>query len=135
MKANSNFEWRSVTPDDYINILVKWWEEWEWECPPIHALPKGIIVSKDGVDLYAGFLYDTGTTIGWLEWIISNKNAPIELKKGAKERLIDIISILAKEKGMKTLFSSTTLPTLKNSLVRNGFDLTDEGNYHLIKRL
>lgn len=133
MKANNDFKWRFVELEDYNNILLKWWKDWEWTAPPTHALPKGIIISKDGIDLYAGFLYPTGTSIGWLEWIVSNKEAPVELKKGALDRLIDIITILAKEKGILMLFTSTVMPTLKNSFEKSGFKLTDEGNYHLTK--
>ena len=133
MKASSKFQWREVTKEDYYEVLVKWWEDWGWTPPPIHSLPKGFIVSKDGVDLYAGFIYFTGTTIAWFEWIVSNKNAPIELRKGALDRLVDIISIIAKEKGVLSLFSTTNSSSFKNSLIKSGFGVTDEGVFNLTR--
>lgn len=140
MKASSNFEHRYVNEQDY-KMLCKWWEENSFTPPPLDFLSKyGIIVSKkdeDGkmIDLYAGFLYFTGTAFGIMEFIVGNKNAPIYLKRGALNRLVDIFSIIAKDKGVSALFTFTNLDGYKNSLVKTGFGVTDRNNYHLIKKI
>ena len=136
MKASNDFEWRAITREDYYEILIKWWEDWAFPVPPIENLPKdGIIISKNGVDLYAGFIYYTGTSLAWAEYFVSNKEAPVELKRGSFERLIDIMGILAKDKGVKALFTSTVLGVFKNTLVKAGFEIGDVGNYQLVKRI
>ena len=134
MKANSKFDWRFINQDDYENILKLWWKNWGFPIPPIENLPKtGIMISKDGVDVYAGFIYYTGTALAWAEYFVSNKTVAVEYKRGALERLVDIMCIISKEKGVKCLFTSTVLDSFKNSLTKAGFQIGDVGNYQLVK--
>jgi hypothetical protein len=135
-KVNSNITWRKVTIDDYNNILLKWWSDWGWEqAPTLDMLPEGYIINKDGIDVYAGFIYYTGTTLAWVEYIISNKEATPQQRRGGLEKLIDVISIIAKHKGVNALFTSTTNQSFGNSLQKNGFVIGDTGNLQLIKKI
>ena len=53
---------RYLIDSDY-EILVDWWKDWRWDAPPRDMLPQdgvgGLMVSKDGVDICAGFIYFT----------------------------------------------------------------------------
>lgn len=126
--------WRKTTVEDYNCILTEWWKDNNWTPPPLNVLPVGYIVSKDGVDIYAGFVYYTGTPIAWMEFVVGNKKATVEQKKGGLEKLIDIISTIAKDKGVMSLFTSTT-QIFANGLVKNGFEITDKNCVQLLKNL
>ena len=68
------FNLRTVSGEDYDNVLLKWWKNWGWEAPPKDFLPEtGLIVSKDNVDICAGFLYLTNSKVGLTEFVVSNK--------------------------------------------------------------
>lgn len=136
MKANNNLTWRKATVKDYDNVLSQWWKDWDWPIvPTLGMLSDGYIVSKDGIDIYAGFIFYTGTTIGWIEFIVSNKKTTPEQKRGGFEKLIDVISVIAKDKGVSILFTSTNDKPFINSLKKTGFDKGDEGVTQLTKQL
>lgn len=65
---------RYLQENDY-NTLVKWWKENRFPVPPRDFLPNngldGIIVSIDGRDICAGFIYDTSAkSLAWIEYIV-----------------------------------------------------------------
>lgn len=128
--------WRLATIDDY-EMIKSWWEHHN-KVPffPPKSLPKySVIVHDDEYDLYCGFLYLTGTNIGWIEFIISNPLAPVKNKKGAKEKLYDVIDMIAKLNGVEVLFSSTNVKPLINHFKKNGFIETDKGVSNFIRKV
>lgn len=127
--------WRKITREDYNCILLDWWKAWDFPAPALEYLPVGYIINNNGVDVYAGFLYYTGTQIAWMEFVVSNRNASPELKKGCLEKLIDVISTIAKNEGVKVLFTSTVDMAFCNSLKKNDFVIGDVGNIQLTKTL
>lgn len=130
------FNWRKITLEDYP-MLVQWWEEWGWETPPtLDMLPQdAFLVYAGDTPLYAGFLYTTKTSIGWVEFIVSNKQAPLRLKRGALAYLLEVISIIAKSMGIISLFTSTISNGLIKVLTTSGFKIGDTNNTQLIKKL
>ena len=54
-------EVRALKNEDYAITLIKWWKAWRWTPPLKDMLPEngtgGIMVSSNGVDVCAGFLY------------------------------------------------------------------------------
>lgn len=128
--------WRKISVSDYNNILVKWWKDNGWTTPPtLDYLPEGYMVSNDGKDAYAGFIYYTGTKIAWFEFIVSNYHLEPTLKRGCLEKLIDVVSIIAKDKGVDVLFTSTNNMGYCNSLKKNGFVVGDKEIIQLTKKL
>ena len=127
--------WRKVKYEDYQNILTPWWTSHNWEAPPLEFLPEGYIVSNNGIDVYASFIYYTGTSIAWLEFTVCNPDAKIEDKKGCLEYLISIISTIAKDKGVKVLFTSTDKVFANALKKRGGFEIKDKECIQLIKTL
>ena len=129
-------EWRIITEKDYYDILVKWWTDWGWDYYPLLSdCPRGYIVSKDGVDTYASFLYYSGTSIAWLGFTISNKNATVEQKRGCFSKLMEVITIIAKNNGVKTIFANAQGKDYRNTLIKNDFIIGDTGVTHLIKKI
>lgn len=128
--------WRKITTEDYKCILIDWWKAWDWDfIPTMEDCPEGYIVSKDGVDTYAGFLYYSGTSIAWMGFTVSNRKASLEERKGCFEKLVDVISIIAKSRGVKMIFANSQNMDYCNSLKKNGFIVGDVGVTHLIKKL
>jgi len=96
---------------DYENTLVKWWESWRFPAPVRDSLPLdglgGIMVSKDGVDICAGFYYLTNSKTAWCEYIISNFEVKDKsLRDEAIVLLINTISIMLKDAGFKYIYTS-----------------------------
>jgi len=134
----SKFSWRYITKED-LPTLNQWWDDWGWKTPPsMHMLPADafmIVNLEDNVNVYAGFLYKTGTSIGWLEFVVSNKSAPVSSRRGAFEYLVETVSTAAKMNGIEMLYSTTVSPAFLNSLKKCGFEVGDVGATNLIKHL
>ena len=132
------FNWRTLTSED-LPILEKWWEDWNWpDCPTIDMLPRNAFLvynAQTEMPVYAGFLYETGTAIGWVEYVVSSKTASIEDKRGGLEYLFEVISVIAKWKGITALFTSTLNDGFIQSLKKNGFEIGDTGMTQLVKKL
>ena len=130
------FKWRYVSRDDYDRVLTQWWEAWKFPVPPVECLPERGIVVSDGVgDLYAGFLYLTDGGIGWMEWVVSHREAVPDRKRGALEYMTGVFSRMARQEGMSLLFTSTNRPAFVNGLKKCGFASGDYNMYQLIKKL
>lgn len=105
-----SFTCRLLKEGDYDNTLVKWWKDWRWTAPPKDMLPQdglcGVMISKDDQDICAGYIYLTNSSVANLEYIISNFNYKEDDRHEAIEFLIESLSVIAKERGCKYIFTS-----------------------------
>jgi hypothetical protein len=97
---------RPLNDNDYDEILVGWWKQWNWEPPKKDFLPEGgkggIIVYDGDIPIIAGFIYVTNSKVSWVDWIISNKEYRIKPKRAeAKKMLIESLTNICKESGSK----------------------------------
>jgi hypothetical protein len=119
------FETRVISESDYENILKKWWKDWRWDAPAKDFLPfnlEGVMVSKDGVDICACFLYMTNSKICWLEFIVSNFEVKDKvLRKNALSYMIEVAKAMAVLSGKTYIYSSMKNPSLINSMKEFGF--------------
>tara|TARA_E500000331_G_scaffold228192_1_gene218369 strand:+ start:1242 stop:1706 length:465 start_codon:yes stop_codon:yes gene_type:complete len=95
--------------DKDYDTLVKWWNDWEFGQVPKECLPPaGIIVEVDGQPICAGGLYvGEGTQFGFMEWIVTDKQADSRKMHSALKMCIDSIMRLAKDKGLKLVYTAT----------------------------
>ena len=94
------FNIRAVTKKDYDNILVGWWNEWGWTPPKREFLPdSGIMISKDEINICAGFIYFTNSKVAWIEFVISNKDYREDDRMDAIEFLLALLSEIAVSEG------------------------------------
>ena len=95
--------------DQDYNTLVKWWNDWEFGVVPKECLPPdGIIVEEEGTPVCAGGLYiGEGTQFGFMEWIVTDKQADHRLVHRALKKCIDSIMQFAKDKGLKLVYTAT----------------------------
>lgn len=101
---------RLLTEGDY-DILVDWWKWWRFGVPAKDSLPHdglgGLMISKDGVDICAGFIFLTNSKTAWCEYIVSNPDMrDRELRDKAIILLINTLSEIAKDKGYKYIYTS-----------------------------
>ena len=126
---------RLVTERSYSNTLCKWWIDWRWTPPTFDMLPStGVIVSIDGIDVCAGFLYKTDSKMAWIEYIISNfEYKDREKRKKAIEFLINVLSEFANDSGFKYLYTSLKSKSLIERYANCGFITGDSNCQEMIK--
>lgn len=130
----------AIEEKDYEQF-VEWGKFFRFPYPPKNMLPSsgfgGLkLTNEDGVDLCAGYLYETNSDIAWLEWIISNPN--VKDKKIRKESLTELIYYLtlqAEQKGYKAVFSSIKEEGLIEKYKQNGYLESNRSSKELTKKL
>ena len=95
--------------DQDYDTLVKWWNDWEFGVVPKECLPPdGIMVEEEGTPVCAGGLYiGEGTQFGFMEWIVTDKNADQRLVHRALKKCIDSIMQFARDRGLKLVYTAT----------------------------
>jgi hypothetical protein len=93
---------------DY-DTLIKWWNDWEFGVVPKECLPPdGIMVEEEGTPVCAGGLYiGEGTQFGFMEWIVTDRQADQRLVHRALKKCIDSIMQFARDKGLKLVYTAT----------------------------
>jgi len=135
-----DFSCRVLREDDYSNTLVKWWKDWRWtEAPPKSMLPQdgtcGLMISKGDIDVCAGFVFLTNSKTAWVEYIISNFEYKESDRGEAIELLITGLSLLAKERGYKHIFTSLKNKHLIMRYKNCGYIVADTGCTEMVKNL
>jgi len=132
------FSTRNLNEDDY-NTLVDWWDKSNFPPPPKHKLPLnglgGIMVFKDDINVCAGFLYLTNSSISWLEFVVANYNYREKDRKDAIRLLIKRLCDIAKDLGFDTVFSVCQSPFLINHFKNEGFTIDSRKSTEVVKLL
>lgn len=133
-------EFRYLDYGDYDSILVEWWKGWRWTPPSRDLLPEngcgGIIASKDGVNICAGFIYMTNSKTAWIEYIVSNPNYKDRADRNeAIELVISVLSLVAKDKGYMYAYTSLKNKHLIEKYNNCGFLTGDSNCQEMIKIL
>ena len=131
---------RKLTESDW-DLLVKWWgmySEWK-QHPTKDMLPDngtgGFIVEKNKTPIVAGFLYTTNSKVGWMEWIVSDKNYKNKDKKDAIELLITGMEHVARDSGCKMILSIGRNKNLINSHKQLGYVVDSKPSYEIAKQI
>ena len=95
--------------DKDYDTLVRWWTDWEFGQVPKECLPPdGVMVETDGQPICAGGLYvGEGTQFGFMEWIVTDKQADARKIHSGLKLCIDRIMKLARDKGLKLVYTAT----------------------------
>lgn len=129
---------RAITEEDYNNILVPWWKAWRFGEPAFDMLPinGGIMLSNDGIDVCAGFLYLTNSKAAWVEWIVSNPGVKDRAtRKHFLLTLINTLTKVAKEKDNKYVYTSLRNESLIRLYEEAGYIKGSKNCQELIKVL
>jgi hypothetical protein len=133
-------EIRHLNERDYEEILVGWWEQWNWEPPVKDFLPddgKGGIMIYDGeTPICAGFIYITNSKVAWVDWIISNKEYRVKNKRReAIKLLIESLTNICKNTGSKYAYALIKNQSLIQTYKEFGYIKGDSYTSEMIKIL
>jgi len=133
------FEYRWLTESDYDEIC-RWWKDNRFPPIPREFLPDngtcGIMISRQEINVCAGFLYTTNSAFAWIEYVVMNFDVKDrEVRKKARNMLVEIIISQAQMLGSKALFSSCKNEHMKKILLENGFAVGTDKTTELIKIL
>ena len=134
------FNLRPLKYEDYNEILIGWWKDWDWEPPPRDFLPEdgkgGIMVLDKDIPVCAGYIYNTNSKVAWVDWIISNKEyKDKEKRKEALSLLINSLTSIAKDIGSKYTYALIKHPSLIKVYEEAGYIQGDSYNTEMIKSL
>jgi hypothetical protein len=132
---------RIAKHSDY-KTLKEWWSFWRFPAPSQESLPSfgkdsfnGIIASKNNKDIASGFLYETNSNMCWIEFIVTNPKTTSEERNEAILKVLEELSLSAKELGFSIVFSSIKNQNLINKYIESGFIEGTKGTSELIKIL
>lgn len=126
-------ELREFKPEDHPNI-AQWWEGHGWSPIPLNILPKlGMIVSRDDIDVCAGWLYmDNSVGVCWLDWLVTNPEADPKSVIRCISQLVTFMSDRARDLNYGVMLTACRQPSLVRLYQRNGFNKTDTDVTHLM---
>ena len=127
---------RSLTESDY-ETLLDWWDFWKFNAVPYDFLPKtAYMITHNGIDVIAGFIYETNSKVCWIEFVVSNPNIKDrDLRKRAKIHLISILSELALQKGFRYIYANLKDKHLIKTYLDCGFLKGDSDYQEMIRVL
>ncbi len=117
---------------EHYDLIKKWWQDHNWLPIDKNILPKtGLIVN----DCVAGFLYQTDSSLAWVEWIVSDKNSDKKLRKESLYILINELTNIAKDMGFTHTWSWLENENLIKYFTEQGYVFGDRNMTNVIKRL
>lgn len=126
---------RILKEEDY-DKLCKWWKDWRWTPPPYDMLPNtGIMLSSNGRDVCAGFVYFTNSKAAWVEFIVSDFEYRESDRKECLIFLVNTLSELAKENGSKYIYTSLKSKSLIDVYSECGYILGSTNCNEMVKIL
>ena len=131
---------RKLEHSDYDDILSKWWTDWRWLVPPRDFLPEdatgGLIIYDEDVPVCAGFVYMTNSKVGWVEFVVSNREyRDKENRKLYLSTLIDSLGNILKSVGAKYTYVSLKNDSLIKIYEELGYVKGSNGCLEMIKQL
>ena len=125
--------------EDYDNILLGWWKQWNWTPPQRDFLPQdgtgGLMVWDKDMPVCAGFIYSTNSKVAWIDWVVSNKNFREKPhRKDALHLLVQTLTDVAINAKNKYVYAHNNNINLINTFINNGY-LKGSNSTELIKNL
>jgi hypothetical protein len=136
---------RPLNENDYEEILLGWWSQWNWAAPAKDFLPEngtgGMIVYDGDVPICAGFIYVTNSSVAWVDWIISSKEyrgkdgIGNSKRKKAIKLLIFALTNMSKNSGSKYAYALIKNKSLIQTYEELGYTKGDSYTSEMIKLL
>jgi hypothetical protein len=102
--------------------LVSWWKSYGWMPPSIDALAsQGFIAVENGAILAAAFIYQTCSSIAFMDWIVAKKNQPKETRQKAVKSVIEACKQYAKDEGYDIVYTITANIHMQDTYRSLGF--------------
>ena len=127
---------RPLTYADYDDILVGWWNDWEWTPPLREFLPYdgvgGMMVYDGDTPVCAGFIYLTNSKVAWVDWIISNKGYR-DKRSEAITMLVSSLTRVCEQNEAKFVYALIKHDGLIKTYESLGYVAGDSYNKEMIK--
>ena len=127
---------KTLIKEDYEE-LCSWWERWDWPILSKDMLPGegtgGVMVSKNNVNIVAGFLYWSNSKLVWLDWIISNPKVSRDIRREAIKKLILTAEHMTKKAGSKYMMSISRSNSLLKTHEQMGWSVDKTPSHEMIK--
>ncbi|MDM1494987.1 hypothetical protein HX063_06110 [Myroides odoratimimus] len=129
------FSVRIIKEEDYPELLT-WWKWHRFPAPDLEMLPNsGVMLSKEGINICAGYIFFTNSKICWIEFIVSNPNYRESDRKEAIKELILQLGYIAKDNGFKVAYTNLKNPSLINRFADCEFIKGSTNTTEMIKML
>ena len=130
-----NYNVRLVTVEDYPT-LIEWWKSYDHvEVPESHMLPNGglggFVVEKSGRLMAAGFLYLTNSSIGYVDYLISDPDYKGRDRFKMITWLIEACSEEALRQGCRLVWAMTTYAGIVKRCEKLGYEVLED-KYNVI---
>jgi len=122
---------RRYEPKDYP-MIKKWWEAWGLPAVFDFLLPPVGLIANDRACV---FIYQTDSPIVWVEWLVSDKEVPFELRNEAIDEVLKEAEVVVLGLGKTVIFSTTDKHSLRVRLVSHGYAIGDTNVTHLTKNI
>ena len=127
---------RPISLVDDHPTLVEWWNFWKFPPMPKEALPMGLMVEIDlEVPVCAGFLYLTGTSLAWVEWIVASPTVSKADRNEGLDKLVNSLEWHALANGAKLVFTSCKHDNLCKRFREHEWIETDKNMSNFIKNV
>jgi hypothetical protein len=127
-------KWNLDTDYEY---LVDWWEQYDFGKVPKECLPPDGVIIEDKNPICAGGIYfGIGTKFAFMEWVIVDKKIGLKTAHKALNLCIEEIIKMAREKGVKLLYTATAQEALQKRYVRyHGMEIGEKSSMTFVKDL
>lgn len=128
---------REIELDTDYPVLTVWWEAHGWPVVPRVILPKLGVMAMDGdLRVAAAFLYmDNSVGVSMLEWLVTNPDSTGKQSLAAIGAVVGFLAERALEMDYGVMLTSCRQPALARIYERHGFQRTDEGIIHMVRKL
>ena len=123
--------------DTDYKYLVKWWKQYDFGKVPKECLPPDGVIIEDKNPICAGGIYfGIGTKFAFMEWVIVDKKIGLKTAHKALNLCIEEIIKMAREKGVKLLYTATAQEALQKRYVRyHGMEIGEKSSMTFVKDL
>lgn len=129
---------RYLSENDY-DTLCEWWSDNRFPPPPREMLPDngtgGVMVTKGGLPVCAGFLYLTNSKCAWCEWIVADFHYRQPDRDSAILLVIESLKALAKDAGFKYIYTTVKNKSLISKYEACGFVKGDSNSQEMIAQV
>lgn len=128
---------REITLDQDHPVLTAWWTAHGWPVVPRVILPKlGVMAMDGGLRVAAAFVYmDNSCGVCMLEWLVTNPDSTGKQSLAGIGAVIEFLAERVLELDYGVMLTSCRQPALARIYERHGFEKTDEGIIHMVRKL
>jgi hypothetical protein len=115
-------------PEKHYETIGEWWKAQKWPVLPLKTLSKtGIVVTLNDKPAAACWIYQTDSSICWLEWVVCNPEVRREARTDVLSTLIQSAKDVAQAMGFESIFTSLKNESMAHRIKSHGFHATDTG--------